>query len=171
MKMTQRKFAVSLLLCLLGFAAGWGQSQIGKEKMTKEKRPMEKQQSNVRFINRAPAGYSHVVVAQGGRTLYISGQLALDREGNLVGRGDFRAQVKQVFENLKARLEEGGATFKDVVKLNYYLTDASDLQGLRDTRNSYINTENPPASTLVVVKQLVREEYLLEVEAVAVVSE
>jgi len=58
-----------------------------------------------------------------------------------------------------------------VVKLNYYLTDASDLQALRDTRNSYINTENPPASTLVVVKQLVREEYLLEIEAIAVVNE
>lgn len=83
-----------------------------------------------------------------------------------MGRGDFRAQVKQVFENLKARLREGGASFKDVVKLNYYLTDASDLLALR-----YINTENPPASTLVVVKQLVREGYLLEVEAVTVVGE
>jgi enamine deaminase RidA (YjgF/YER057c/UK114 family) len=171
MKMIQRKFAVSLLLCLLGFAAAWAHIEITKEKMTQEKKPMDKQQTGVRFINRAPAGYSHVVVAQGGRTLYISGQLALDKDGNLVGRGDFRAQVKQVFENLKARLAEGGATFKDVVKLNYYLTDASDLQALRDTRNSYINTENPPASTLVVVKQLVREEYLLEVEAIAVVSE
>jgi enamine deaminase RidA (YjgF/YER057c/UK114 family) len=76
--------------------------------------------------------------------------------------------VKQVFENLKARLEEGGASFKDVVKLNYYLTDASDLEALRDTRNSYINTEKPPASTLVVVRRLVREEYLIEVEAIAV---
>jgi enamine deaminase RidA (YjgF/YER057c/UK114 family) len=169
--MTERKLTVSLLLCLLGFVAGWAQSQIRKEKKTEERRAMEKQQTNVRFINRAPAGYSHVVEVKGGRTLYIAGQLALDKEGNLVGRGDFRTQVKQVFENLKARLEEGGATFKDVVKLNYYLTDASDLQALRDTRNSYINTENPPASTLVVVKQLVREEYLIEVEAVAVVGE
>jgi enamine deaminase RidA (YjgF/YER057c/UK114 family) len=58
-----------------------------------------------------------------------------------------------------------------VVKLNYYITDASDLQALRDTRNSYINTENPPASTLVVVKRLVREEYLIEVEAIAVAGE
>ena len=79
--------------------------------------------------------------------------------------------MKQVFENLKARLEEAGASFKDVVKLNYYLTDASDLQALRETRNGYINTENPPASTLVVVKRLVREEYLLEVEAIAVAGE
>lgn len=132
---------------------------------------MSGQAAKIRFINPAPLGYSHVVEVRGGRTLYIAGQLALDKDGNLVGAGDFRAQVKQVFENLKARLEEGGATFKDVVKLNYYLTDASDLQALRDTRNSYINTENPPASTLVVVKQLVHEEYLIEVEAIAVAGE
>jgi enamine deaminase RidA (YjgF/YER057c/UK114 family) len=170
--MTLRKYALLPLLCLLGIAAVWTQNKtVNQEKATKEKMTMDKQQTKVRFINRAQAGYSHVVEVKGGRTLYIAGQIALDKDGNLVGRGDFRAQVKQVFENLKARLEEGGATFKDVVKLNYYLTDASDLQALRDTRNSYINTENPPASTLVVVKQLVREEFLLEVEAVAVVSE
>ena len=132
---------------------------------------MEKQQTNIRFINRAPTGYSHVVEVRGGRTLYISGQIAVDDDGNLVGRGDFRAQVKQVLENLKARLAEGGATFKDVVKLNYYLTDASGVQSVREMRNSYINTENPPASTLVMVKQLVREEFLIEVEAIAVVNE
>jgi enamine deaminase RidA (YjgF/YER057c/UK114 family) len=169
--MIGRKFSVPLLLCLFGFAAGWAQSQIGNEKKTGEKKTMESQKTNVRFINRAPAGYSHVVSVQGGRTLYIAGQLALDKEGKLVGRGDFRAQVKQVFENIKARLEEGGATFNDVVKINYYLSDASDLQALRETRNSYINMDNPPASTLVVVKQLVREEYLLEAEAIAVVPE
>ena len=123
-----------------------------------------------RFLHRDSLGYSHVVEIRGGRTLYISGQIALDGDGNLVGAGDFGAQVLQVFENLKARLEEGGATFKDVVKLNYYLTDASDLQKLRDIRNRYLNVEQPPASTLVVVKQLFREEFLVEVEAVAVVS-
>jgi enamine deaminase RidA (YjgF/YER057c/UK114 family) len=162
--MTLRKYALLPALCLIGFGAVWTQKP-------KEKKTMETQQTKVRFIHRAPAGYSHVVEVKGGRTLYIAGQLAVDNEGNLVGRGDFRAQVKQVFENLKSRLEEGGASFKDVVKLNYYLADASNLQALRDTRDSYINTENPPASTLVVVKQLVREEYLLEIEAVAVVGE
>jgi enamine deaminase RidA (YjgF/YER057c/UK114 family) len=170
--MTLRKFSVSLLLCILCFDAGMAQNQtVNKKKATKEKKAMGERQTTIRFINRAPAGYSHVVEVRGGRTLYISGQLALDKDGNLVGRGDFRAQVKQVFENLKTRLEEVGATFNDVVKLNYYLTDASDLQSLRETRNNYINTEHPPASTLVVVKQLVREEYLLEVEAIAVVNE
>lgn len=132
---------------------------------------MQEQQSKIRFINRAPLGYSHVVEVRGGRTLYIAGQLALDGEGNLVGAGDFRAQVEQVFANLEARLAEGGATFKDVVKLNYYLTDGSDLLPVREVRNRYVNTENPPASTLVVVKRLVREEYLIEVEAIAVVND
>src|SRR5215470_14660708 len=125
--MTVKKNALLPLLCLLGVAAVWTQNKtVNQEKGTKEKITMDKQQTKVRFINRAPAGYSHVVEVKGGRTLYIAGQIALDKEGNLVGRGDFRAQVKQVFENLKARLEEGGASFKDVVKLNYYLTDASD---------------------------------------------
>ena len=129
---------------------------------------MTESQATLRFINRAPLGYSHIVEVRGGRMLYIAGQLALDLNGNPVGPGDFRAQVKQVFENLKIRLEEVGAAFKDVVKLNYYLTDASDLQALRETRDSYVNTESPPASTLVVVKQLVREDFLVEIEAIAV---
>src|SRR5262245_49289188 len=116
--MNQRTLLVSLLLCLIGLAAGSAQTQTVKEKRTQEKKIMEKQETNVRFINRAPAGYSHVVEVRGGRTLYIAGQIAVDKDGNLVGRGDFRAQVKQVFENLKARLEEAGASFKDVVKLN-----------------------------------------------------
>src|SRR5262245_1006977 len=125
-------------MCLLGFTDGSTNSQSGKEKTNKEKQAVEGQ-NKVRFINRASAGYSHVVSVQGGRTLYISGQLALDKEGKLVGRGDFRAQVKQVFENIKTRLEEAGASFNDVVKLNYYITDSSDLPAVREVRNSYIN--------------------------------
>ena len=82
----------------------------------------------IRFLNRAPAGYSQVVEVRGGRTLYISGQVSLDSAGNVVGSGDFAAQVKQVFANLKARLDEAGASFNDVVKLNFYLLDASNLQ-------------------------------------------
>ena len=133
-----------------------------------EKREMT---TSKRFINRAPAGYSHIVEARGGRTLYVAGQIAVDTEGKLIGAGDFKVQIKQVFANLNSRLAEAGASFKDVVKLNYYLTDASDLQALRETRDSYVNKDAPPASTLVVVKQLVRPEYLCEVEAIAVVND
>ena len=86
----------------------------------------------IQFLNRAPAGYSQVVEVRGGRTLYISGQIAVDSSGNLVGSGDFTAQVEQVFANLKARLDEAGASFNDVVKLNFYLVDADNLQKVRD---------------------------------------
>jgi enamine deaminase RidA (YjgF/YER057c/UK114 family) len=125
----------------------------------------------IRFLNRAPAGYSQVVEVRGGRTLYISGQVALDSSGNVVGSGDFNAQVKQVFANLKARLDEAGASFNDVVKLNFYLLDASNLQIVRDVRDTYVNREHPPASTLVVVKQLVRPELMVEVDAIAVTKD
>src|SRR5262245_22586498 len=115
-RILKRSLAISLLLGIAGFSVGlsaeWTQNR-------KEKKTVTESQAKVRFINRAPAGYSHVVEARGGRTLYIAGQISLDKDANLVGRGDFRAQVKQVFENLKSRLAEGGATFKDVVKLNY----------------------------------------------------
>jgi enamine deaminase RidA (YjgF/YER057c/UK114 family) len=157
---TKQTMAAISLLGVIVFGAGWRQKE-------KEKKPMP-ETAQVRFINRSPVGYSNVVEVRGGRTLYIAGQVAVDQKGTLVGPGDFRAQSKQVFENLKSRLAEAGASFKDVVKLNYYVTDATDVQALRDIRNNYVNTENPPASTLVVVKRLVREEYLLEIEAIAV---
>ena len=139
------------------------------EEQTKDIKAMNEPQ--IRFLNRAPAGYSQVVEVRGGRTLYISGQIALDASGNVVGSGDFTAQAKQVFANLKTRLDEAGASSNDVVKLNFYLTDASSLQIVRDVRDTYVNRENPPASTLVVVKQLVRPELLVEVDAIAVAKD
>ncbi len=139
------------------------------EDQTKDVKAMNEPQ--IRFLNRAPAGYSQVVEVRGGRTLYISGQIALDSSGDLVGSGDFTAQVKQVFANLKARLDEAGASFNDVVKLNFYLLDAGNLQIVRDVRDAYVNREHPPASTLVVVKQLFRPELLVEVDAIAVATD
>jgi 2-iminobutanoate/2-iminopropanoate deaminase len=128
-----------------------------------------------RFIDPAtlsrPNGYSHVVVAPAGRTLYISGQVALDRDGKLVGAGDFDAQAEQVFANLKAALEAGGASFKDVVKLTMYVTDMSQLKGLRVARDRYIDLKRPPASTLVEVRRLFRDDVLLEIDATAVVRQ
>ena len=139
------------------------------EDQTKDVKAMNEPQ--IQFLNRAPAGYSQVVEVRGGRTLYISGQVALDASGTLVGPGDFAAQVKQVFANLKARLDEAGASFSDVVKLNFYLVDAGDLQIVRDVRDTYVNREHPPASTAVVVKQLIRPELLVEVDAIAVTKD
>ena len=112
-------------------------------------------------------GYSHVVKVTGGQTIYIAGQIALDVSGNLVGKGDFRAQAQQVFENIKIALEAVGANFSHVVKLNIYLVDKTQLSLLREVRERYINKNAPPASTLVEVRSLAQEDFLLEIEAIA----
>jgi reactive intermediate/imine deaminase len=129
--------------------------------------------ASVRFFNppmiATPVGYSHVAEVTDGRMIFISGQIALDSAGNLVGKGDMRAQTQQVFENIKAALEAVGASFAQVVKLTYYLTDISQMQVVREVRNQYLNLNAPPASTAVEVRQLVRKEFLIEVEAVAVI--
>src|SRR5215469_5222817 len=125
----------------------------------------------IQFLNPttlAPTpGYSQVVQVTGGRTIYLAGQVALDASRNLVGRGDFRAQAQQVFENIQAALTAAGADFSHVVKLNIYLVDRSHLPILREIRDRYVNTAAPPASTAVEVRSLVQEEFLLEVEAIA----
>lgn len=116
-------------------------------------------------------GYSQVAeVPAGARLLFVAGQVALDSTGALVGPGDFRAQARQVFENLRRALAARGATFADVVKLNYYVLDAAQLPALREVRDAYVNLAAPPASTLAVVRALYRDDVLLEVEAVAAVA-
>jgi enamine deaminase RidA (YjgF/YER057c/UK114 family) len=130
-------------------------------------------QGNLRFVNPSelapPPGYTHVVEASGGRTVYLSGQVALDASGEVMGIGDLRAQTRQVFENLEVALGAVGAGFKDVVKLTYYVADPSWEGGaLRSVRDEYVDTERPPASTAVGVRRHFREELLVEVEAVAV---
>jgi enamine deaminase RidA (YjgF/YER057c/UK114 family) len=119
------------------------------------------------------AGYSQVAEVTGGKIVYIAGQVALDRSGNLVGKDDFRAQLQQVFENLKAAVEAAGGDFNSVIKLNYYCAESVDPAQFpltREIRDKYVNTANPPASTFAVVKRLVRPDYLIEIEATAVVK-
>lgn len=126
----------------------------------------------IRFINPdrlpVPYGYTHVVEARNGRMIYISGQVALDRDGQVVGIGDLAAQTKQVFENIKTALEAADASFEDVVKLTFFLTDISQIQVVRDIRDLYVNTANPPASSAVEVRRLINEHLLIEIEAIAV---
>ena len=126
---------------------------------------------HIEFLNPATLaptpGYSQVVRVTGGQTIYLAGQIALDSSRNLVGRGDFRAQAQQVFENIKTALAAVGADFSHVVKLNMYVVDRSQLPVLREIRDRYVNTESPPASTLVEVRSLAQEEFLLEIEAIA----
>jgi enamine deaminase RidA (YjgF/YER057c/UK114 family) len=126
------------------------------------------------FINpdtmHRPAGYTHVVEVTAGRPVYISGQIALDPSGALVGPGDIRAQTRQVFDNLRLALQAVGASFEQVVKLNYYLLDAGQLPAVREVRDRYLDPRRAPASTAVEVRRLAREDLLIEVEAVAVIA-
>lgn len=127
--------------------------------------------NNLQFIFPANVpsipGFSPVVKVLRGQTVYVSGQVALDASGNLVGRGDFQAQAHQVFANMRAALAAAGTNFSHVVKLNIYLLDRADLPVLREVRDQYVNTAAPPASTLIVVRGLAQEDFLLEVEAIA----
>ncbi|EJS68966.1 RidA family protein [Bacillus cereus] len=126
-----------------------------------------------KFINPktmpATFGYSHVVeVSNVKRTIYISGQVALNTDGQIVGIGDLATQTRQVFENIKIALETSDLNFNDVVKLTFFLTDISQMAIVRDIRDQYIDTENPPASSAVEVRKLINDNLLIEIEAIAV---
>jgi 2-iminobutanoate/2-iminopropanoate deaminase len=112
--------------------------------------------------------YSHVVVVEGKRTIFISGQLARDRHGNTVGKGDMRAQLRQVGENIKAALEAAGATLDDLVKTTTYVTDIEEYFKHVDVRMEYFRAL--PTSTTVEVRRLAHTDFLVEVEAIAVVD-
>ena len=112
----------------------------------------------------AGVGYSHV--AKAGDTVYIAGQIALDVDGNLVGKGDIEAQTHQVYANLQAIIEELGGSLEDIVKLTTYLTDRSHLEAFRRVRNRFFRVPSPP-NTLLFVSGLAHPDYLVEIEAVA----
>ncbi|NSC24615.1 RidA family protein [Streptomyces albus subsp. chlorinus] len=112
-------------------------------------------------------GYSHVVWGQGS-IVAISGQVALDANGEVVGEDDPAAQAEQVFANLARCLEEAGATFGDVAKFTFFVTDLAVMPALRAARDRYIDPERLPACSAVRVAGLVRPELLIEVEALAV---
>jgi enamine deaminase RidA (YjgF/YER057c/UK114 family) len=131
-------------------------------------------QSAPAFINppglASPGGYTHLVdVPAGMRLIIISGQVALDSAGKVVGPDNMTAQATQVFENLKVALAAAGATFNDVIKLNTYVTSMTKSQDFREVRDRYVNPKAPPASTTVEVRRLFRDEFLVEVEALVAV--
>jgi 2-iminobutanoate/2-iminopropanoate deaminase len=112
--------------------------------------------------------YSHVVSIEGARTIYVSGQLARDRAGNVVGKGDMRAQLRQVGENVKAALESAGASLADLVKTTTFVTDIDEYFKHVDVRMEYFGAALP-TSTTVEVRRLAHPDLLVEVEAIAVV--
>jgi enamine deaminase RidA (YjgF/YER057c/UK114 family) len=141
---------------------------------TKQKQTSRPASGPVRFIN--PRGlaqnprFTQVVEITKGRMILISGQVAFDEDGEVVGQGDMRAQSAQVFENLKLARDGVGATSNDMVKLNSYLVDMpSKLPAYHEVRAQYLaKNEYQPASTTIGVSALVNPDLLLEVEAVAV---
>jgi enamine deaminase RidA (YjgF/YER057c/UK114 family) len=118
----------------------------------------------------AGSGYSQVVTGRG-RLVVVSGQIAQDERGELVGPGDPAAQARQVFENLRRCLAAAGAGFGDVVKLNFFVLNVADLPAIRVARDAAIDTATPPASTAVQVAALFAPGYLLEAEAWALVDD
>jgi enamine deaminase RidA (YjgF/YER057c/UK114 family) len=121
-----------------------------------------------------PNGYSHVAEIVSGKMVYIAGQVALNQAGQLVGKDDFATQVQQVFGNLGEALKSAGGSFADAVKLTYFCVERVDrnqaLAAVRSTRDRYVNIQAPPVSTFVFVSSLVNVDWLIEVEAVAVVN-
>lgn len=119
-----------------------------------------------------PRGYSHAAKIDMGNStmLIISGQVALDDKGNLIGKNDLTQQTEQVFTNIKSILQSAGGSMSDLVKISIYMKDVKGIQQVRDVRNKFIHQKNPPASTLVEVSGLFRDDILIEIEATAVLQ-
>lgn len=117
-----------------------------------------------------PAAYTQVVVSRGNRMIFVSGQVAQDRDGNVVAPGDFMGQARQVFANLRIALEAAGATPADVTKVTMFIVNyRPELRPLlAEARSQFVGSGEPPASTLVGVQALADPAWLLEIEAIAV---
>ena len=109
-------------------------------------------------------GYSHV--AKVGKTLYIAGQVAWDVQRKLVGKGDFEAQARQAYTNLKNILQEAGGGLKNIVKMTTILTDYGNVERVRKVRNEFFGDIMPP-NTLMIIESLASPDFLREVEAIA----
>jgi 2-iminobutanoate/2-iminopropanoate deaminase len=120
-------------------------------------------------VGKPRGNYSHGVLVKPGKLLFIAGQTAVNAAGDIVGISDPYVQAKQIYENIKAILTDAGGTFADIVKLNTFITDSSYRERVNEVRSQYLKKDFP-ASTLVVVKGLAREEFLVEVEAVACIE-
>ena len=104
-----------------------------------------------------------------GKTVYVAGQLALDKAGKLVGPNDIAAQTRQIFQNMERILKGGGASLRDVVKVTVFVTDIRYREPYGEVRQEFFPS-NPPASTLVQIAALAIPGALIEIEAVAVIE-
>ena len=125
---------------------------------------------NPEGLSKSPA-YSHVVTAKPGTVVWVAGQVAQNAKGEVVGKGDLKAQANQAWVNVKAALAAAGATFRDVTKITTYVVNykPSMRDMLREARLSAMGNIEPPAATLVGVQSLATEDWLIEIEVTAVV--
>lgn len=130
----------------------------------------------VQYINPDTAGppqglYSHVARVEAGPLYFIAGQVAVDRQGALVGKGDFERQCRQVYDNLGAVLEGLGLGFADVAKFTTYFVHSQDIERFMSLRAELYPKLFPdrvyPPNTLLIIDRLVTEDFLVEIEAVA----
>ena len=129
---------------------------------------MGKTAYNPETMNKPFGIFSNAALAGSGRLYFVSGQVAVNAQGQLVGKGDIRAQTRQVLENIKAALAAVGGSMDDVACVNVFVMDMSHLQAIHEVRAEYWSS-NYPASTLVQVAGLVNPDYLIEINAVAIV--
>jgi 2-iminobutanoate/2-iminopropanoate deaminase len=113
--------------------------------------------------------YSHVVVAAAQSLVFIAGQLARDKDGNIVGVGDMGAQIRQVGENLRVALEAAGVGLKDLVKTTTYVTDIDEFFKHPEIRHEIFG-QSLPTSTTVEVRRLSHPDFMVEIEALAVLD-
>jgi enamine deaminase RidA (YjgF/YER057c/UK114 family) len=114
-------------------------------------------------------GYSHVAKSPPGSLVWVSGQMAIDADGNLP-HSDWEGQTRLAFENVGRGLRAGGADWADVVKFTFFVTDIAELATIRAVRNEFIDPERAPTSSLVQISGLVQPGALIEIEAVAAVA-
>ena len=117
---------------------------------------------------RPVANYKMATRMEGGRLVYVSGQVAWDASGNIVGKGDVGAQARQVFRNLRQVLQAAGGDLGSLMKMTTYITRIEDRPAVAEARSEVFDGE-VPASTLIVVKSLFHPDFLVEIEGVAVV--
>lgn len=117
----------------------------------------------------SPPGFTHTVSVKGAGTwIFVSGQVSADKAGQVVGKGDIEVQTRQALKNVSEALKAAGADFKDVVKVNIYLTDIRHMEVVRKVRTEFLDQKNPPAITSAGVTGLARQGALIEIEVVAV---
>ncbi len=132
---------------------------------------------NVEYLNPKQLcptyGWTHVATVTGGKTVYISGQVGINERGEVVGKGDLKLQTEQAFRNIEFALAAVGTTFQNVVKTSLFVVGLrpEHVPILREVRSRFVSADTPPVSTLVGVSALVGPDWLIEIEAVAVIPE